>query len=196
MAIATCSLTFDDGPDPVWTPRVLDCLQRERAPSTFFVIAGRARRAPELIDRMRTEGHEVGFHCVEHVRHTELGESALRRDTAQGLRTLAELGVHARRWRPPWGVITAATRRVAADHDLKLIGWNLDPEDWAGGTVVAMRRRVADRVDAGAVMLLHDGVGPGARRSDCRSTLELIPHLVAAMRRRGLSPAPVSEVGA
>ena len=93
-------------------------------------------------------------------------------------------------------MITAATRRVAADHDLKLIGWNLDPEDWAGGTVVAMRRRVADRVDAGAVMLLHDGVGPGARRSDCRSTLELIPHLVAAMRRRGLSPAPVSEVGA
>jgi len=175
---------------------MLDCLRREGAPSTFFVIADRARQAPELIERMRAEGHEVGFHCVEHVRHTQVGESALRRDTEQGLRTLAELDVHARWWRPPWGVITAATRRVAADHDLRLIGWNLDPEDWAGGTAAAMHGRVAGLLAPSTVMLLHDGVGPGARRSDCRRTIELIPRLVATMRSRGLCPAPLSGIDA
>ena len=66
---ARISLTFDDGPDPVWTPLVLDALAEARTIATFFVIATKARRYPSLLDRMREEGHSVGFHCTSHVRH-------------------------------------------------------------------------------------------------------------------------------
>ncbi|HEY5318839.1 MAG TPA: polysaccharide deacetylase family protein, partial [Solirubrobacteraceae bacterium] len=64
----TCSLTFDDGPDPVWTPRILDSLGRAGARSTFFVMAEQARAHADLIERMQEEGHEVELHCVRHVR--------------------------------------------------------------------------------------------------------------------------------
>jgi peptidoglycan/xylan/chitin deacetylase (PgdA/CDA1 family) len=192
-ASSTFSLTFDDGPDPAWTPRVLDCLQREGARSTFFVMAGQASRHAGLIERMHSEGHEVELHCVRHVRHTELEESALREDTEQGLRALRALGVSARRWRPPWGVVTDATRRVAGDHRLELVCWSADTEDWRGDHAAWMHSRIAPCIRAGSVVLLHDGVGPGARRSDCAQTVELIPRLVETLRARGLRPVPLSE---
>ena len=194
--MSTCSLTFDDGPDEVWTARVLDRLASEGAPSTFFVMADRARRCAGLIDRMRAEGHEVAFHCVDHVRHSELEEQELRDDTLDGLRTLAQLGATIRRWRAPWGVVTEATRRIAAEHQLELVGWSADTQDWSGDGAALMHSRVAGGVRAGAVVLLHDGIGPGARRCDCRETVELIPRLVETMRGRGLRPAALPETGA
>src|SRR5580704_16729141 len=100
----SCALTFDDGPDPVWTPRVLASLGEHGARATFFVMAGRAAAYPSLIDRMGAEGHEIALHCVRHVRHTEIDERALQHDTRSGLRVLERLGVRTRHWRAPWGL--------------------------------------------------------------------------------------------
>jgi chitooligosaccharide deacetylase len=194
-AIDACSLTFDDGPDPAWTPRLLDCLAAEGARSTFFVIAGRARSNPELVARMLGDGHDVELHCVRHVCHTVLAEAEVRRDTEEGLRTLATLGAGVRRWRPPWGVVSQATARVAADHRLALVGWSADPEDWRGESAAVMHERVAGAIGPGAVVLLHDGIGPGALRTDCRETVALIPRLVETVRRLGLRPLPLSGTG-
>jgi len=191
--IETCSLTFDDGPDPTWTTRLLDCLHREGVRCTFFVIAGRASSHPALIARMLTEGHEVAFHCVRHVRHSEISEPALRRDTEQGLRTLAGLGASPRRWRAPWGVITSATRSLAALRELELVGWSADTEDWRGDPAAQMHARVQERIAPGAVVLMHDGLGPGARRSGCHETLELVPRLLDTVRRRGLRATPLAS---
>lgn len=192
-AANTCTLTFDDGPDPVWTPRVLDRLRRHETPSTFFVMADRARAHPDLIERMHREGHEVELHCVRHVRHTELREPALRADTEQGLRTLAMLGAQVCRWRPPWGVVTEVTQRIAGENHLEVVGWSVDTEDWRGESASWMHDRIEDGLGAGAVVLMHDGIGPGARRADCRETVELIPRLLATLADRGLTPVPLSE---
>lgn len=196
MAIDTCSLTFDDGPDPAWTPRVLDCLGHEQVRATFFVMAGRASSHTKLIERMLAEGHEAELHCVRHVRHSELDEQALRRDTEEGLRALRELGVNPQRWRAPYGVVTEASRRVADAHQLELVGWSADTEDWRGDCAAEMHARVAEQIEPGAIVLLHDGIGPGARRLDCRATLELIPRLLETIRRRDLRQVPLSELAA
>ena len=82
------ALTFDDGPDPVWTPLVLDALAEARALATFFVIAPQARRYPALLARMREEGHGVGFHCTEHVRHDAMTAAEIEADVERGCRRL------------------------------------------------------------------------------------------------------------
>jgi peptidoglycan/xylan/chitin deacetylase (PgdA/CDA1 family) len=189
----TCCLTFDDGPDPEWTPRVLDRLRDAGARSTFFVIAERASAHRELIDRMHAEGHEVELHCDRHVRHSELDEPALRADAEHGLETLASLGARVRRWRPPWGVVTEATRRVADEHELEVVRWSVDTHDWRGDTAADMHARVADELGAGSVVLMHDGLGPGARRTGCGHTVELIPRLVHTLSGRGVRTVPLSE---
>ncbi len=196
MAHDACSLTFDDGPDAAWTPQVLDCLAHEGVRSTFFVIAGRASSHPALIDRMLAEGHEPELHCIRHVRHSEVDEQALRADTEEGLRTLRALGVNPRRWRAPYGVVTEATRRVAEAHQLELVGWSADTEDWRGDGAAEMHARVAHGIESGAIVLLHDGIGPGARRPHCRETVALIPRLLETIRRRGLRQVPLSELAA
>jgi peptidoglycan/xylan/chitin deacetylase (PgdA/CDA1 family) len=156
-------------------------------------MAEQASAHAGLIDRMHDEGHEVALHCVRHVRHTELDEAELREDTEQGLRTLVEVGATVRRWRPPWGVVTDATRRIAGEYDLEVVCWDIDTQDWRGDRAGRMHRRVRRHIGAGSVVLMHDGVGPGARRTDCRDTVELIPRLSKTLEQRRLRAVPLSE---
>jgi len=86
-------LTFDDGPDPVWTPRVLDALNRIGAKATFFVIAPLALRFPHLVRRMTQSGHAVELHCSNHVRHTELTRAEVEDDARRVRRPLRDLGL-------------------------------------------------------------------------------------------------------
>jgi peptidoglycan/xylan/chitin deacetylase (PgdA/CDA1 family) len=81
---ASVALTFDDGPEPVWTPLVLDALANAGAQVTFFVIAPRATRYPSLISSMRERGHDVAFHCSDHVRHT-MTRGEIEADVESGL---------------------------------------------------------------------------------------------------------------
>jgi peptidoglycan/xylan/chitin deacetylase (PgdA/CDA1 family) len=182
------ALTFDDGPDPRWTPRVLDALGEAGAAATFFVIAPRARRWPELVWRALAEGHRVEPHCAEHVRHSELDRADISADTAATLAALAELGVEARLWRPPWGVRTPDTEEVARDYGLQLVGWTHDTHDWRGDAANRMLAAVRPGLGPGSVVLMHDGLGPGARRTGCRETVALIRPLVDHVRALGCEP--------
>jgi peptidoglycan-N-acetylglucosamine deacetylase len=166
-------LTYDDGPDPEWTPRVLDALAAHGAIATFFVLGPCAERHPELVTRAMDEGHEIGLHADEHVRHTERSEAELRRDTDAALGRLAGLGVRPSRWRTPWGVQSPATPGLAAERGLELVHWTVDTHDWRGDTAGEMLAACRPGLEPGAVVLMHDGLGPGALRGGCEETVEL-----------------------
>jgi peptidoglycan-N-acetylglucosamine deacetylase len=183
------ALTFDDGPDPVWTPLVLEALSEARA--TFFVVAPRARRFPSLLADMRDAGHEVAFHCTEHLRHDTMLRGEIDADLRSGLHALAR---PARFWRTPWGVVTPATEAVAGEHGLTLVGWTADTEDWRGDAPAEMLARVKGDLVSGAIVLLHDGVGPGARRDGCAETVALVQPLVSLARSRGLEPGLLDDL--
>ena len=172
-------LTFDDGPDPVWTPAVLAALSGSSLRATFFVIASRAAAHPQIVAAIRAGGHAIELHCNEHVRHTEVERTAIEDDTQRALATLAGFGVHPRRWRTPWGARASWTAAIAATHELELCGWDVDTHDWRGDGAEAMLASVGPDLHAGAVVLLHDGLGPGALRQGCEETVRFTRMMAA-----------------
>ncbi len=178
-------LTFDDGPDPVWTPRLLDVLAAGGARATFFPIARRAAEHPDLIARMRAEGHEIGLHCDEHVRHSTQTEAWLIADTERALERLADLGVTPTHWRTPWGDTAPFTREVADAHGLTLTGWTVDTHDWRGDSAATMFAATRDGLVEDAIVLAHDGIGPGARRVDARETVAYTERVIDFGRGTG-----------
>lgn len=185
-------LTFDDGPDPDGTRRVLDALDEAGARATFFVVAPSSRREPALISAMLEAGHRVELHCTEHVRHTERSRAEIEADTEGALSDLRALSVRPRLWRPPWGVVAPWTPAIARNFGLELALWTIDPHDWRGDSAGEMLSHVEPRLEPGAVVLLHDGLGPGALRPGCEETAALIPPLVEIIRDRGFEPAPMT----
>jgi len=187
------SLTFDDGPDPVWTPLVLEQLARCEVTATFYMVGERVCAHHGLAQTVLAAGHDIQLHCHRHIRHTELTEAELARDAASALGALAEVGVRPRLWRAPWGVCTEASVRVAQRLDLRLVRWSIDTHDWRGDPPQAMLRRARPRLTGGGAVLMHDALGPGARRSGCQNTVALVPALAAAARTHGLALTPMAH---
>lgn len=186
------ALTFDDGPDPIWTPRILEALDGARARATFFAVAPLARRYPGLIRDALDGGHRVELHCARHVRHTELTREELEEDTRLGLRDLAYAGAAPELWRPPWGVCAPWTESVAARWGLGLALWTEDTHDWRGDGAEEMLNDIGGSLGPGSVVLMHDGLGPGARRSGCEQTTALVGLLAERIRGLGCEPVPMT----
>ncbi|MDQ3242053.1 MAG: polysaccharide deacetylase family protein [Actinomycetota bacterium] len=186
------ALTFDDGPDPVWTLRVLEALEAASVRATFFVIAPRSAAHPDVVEELLAAGHDVELHCHRHLRHPDTPRGEIERDTDAALAALGCLGIRPQRWRVPWGMEAPWTREVAAARGLELEGWSIDTHDWRGDPAAGMLAAARPYLEPGAVVLMHDGLGPGARRGGCEETVALVPALAEAIRERGLEPGPLS----
>lgn len=186
------SLTFDDGPDPTWTPRVLNALHAAEARATFFVVTPLARRYPRLISEILERGHTVEFHCAEHTRHTDLDRDRIEQDAEMGIKDLEVLGVKPDLWRTPWGVTSPGTLEAARKFGLEITGWTEDTHDWRGDTASSMMESIGPSLSPGSVVLMHDGLGPGARRDGCEETVSLIQPLANRIRELGCEPMPVT----
>jgi len=184
------ALTFDDGPDPEWTPRLLDVLDDAGARATFFPIAPRAAALPDLIARIVDDGHAIGLHCAEHVRHSHRSIEWGRHDAACALELLASVGASPTLWRTPWGDTAAWSHRVARENGLRIVGWTIDTHDWRGDAAGQMFAATRDGLCGGAIVLAHDGIGPGARRADVRETIAYTRLVAEYAAQAGLELGP------
>jgi peptidoglycan/xylan/chitin deacetylase (PgdA/CDA1 family) len=189
LVVQTLALTFDDGPDPDGTPLMLDVLARADARATFFLIAPRAAAHPDLMARMIADGHTVGLHYDEHVRHSERDAHWCATDTRRALQRLLELGIFPALWRTPWGDTAPWTERIAAEHDLRIVGWTVDTHDWRGDGAEQMYDATRNELCDGAIVLAHDGVGPGATRRHVAETEAYVGRVAEHGRRHGLKLA-------
>lgn len=189
------SLTFDDGPDPRYTPAVLDLLRRYDARATFFVVGANAAAHPDLVARMRAEGHEVANHTHDHAHLTEISNAEVRDQIARGRRVIGDAG--ARLLRPPVGRTSTSVAEVARSLGERQAFWSscleacLHDGARVGGT------GLGEALDPGAVVLAHDGgrvEGRWAQEYPRDQTVEALPHLLEALAARGLSSVPVGEL--
>lgn len=188
----TLALTFDDGPDGDGTPLVLDALARHHAQATFFVIAPRAAAHPELVACIVSEGHTVGLHCDEHIRHSERDADWCAADTRRALARLRELGIAPTLWRTPWGDTAPWTEQIATDHNLTISGWTIDSHDWRGDDAGRMYAGTRGALHDGAIILAHDGLGPGATRAHVGETAAYVEMVAEHGRRHGLALAALA----
>jgi peptidoglycan/xylan/chitin deacetylase (PgdA/CDA1 family) len=116
----------------------------------------------------------------------------IEEDARLGLRYLAEAGVEPELWRPPWGVCSPGTEEVASELGLSLVLWTEDTHDWRGDTATEMLNDINNGLGPGSVVLMHDGLGPGARRAGCGQTVALTGMLARRVRELGCEPEPMS----
>lgn len=148
-------LTIDDGPDTA-TPQVLDILARHRVPATFFIIGENAEERPELVQRIRQEGHAVGNHTWTHPWLTDLTPEGVR---AELRRTEAVIG-GSTCMRAPGGLVNPMVTKEANRLGLAGVDWTADSRDWQQPGVDAITRNILTNVTPGGTILIHDGGGP------------------------------------
>lgn len=153
------ALTYDDGPDPSSTPLLLDLLRERGVRAAFFVVGERALQHPELVRRIRAEGHLLGNHSQ---RHSPLINLYSRARLAAELGACqdaiaAAAGERPTWYRPPFGLTNHATGSAARRHGLAVVGWSIRSFDTLPFSVPRVIARVAARLHPGAIVLLHDG---------------------------------------
>ncbi|NJN15540.1 MAG: polysaccharide deacetylase family protein [Oscillochloris sp.] len=150
------ALTFDDGPHPLFTPRLLDVLAQHQARATFFVIGTQAAAHPDLIRRIVAAGHVIANHTHQHIRLPETDRLTRLRDIGQCRRVLGPNG--ARLLRPPYGGQSVGSRIDALLLGYEVVTWNMHAEDWAGHDTDYMAERLVRQLRPGSIILLHDAL--------------------------------------
>jgi peptidoglycan/xylan/chitin deacetylase (PgdA/CDA1 family) len=150
-------LTYDDGPQPGGTERVLAALAEVGATATFFILVSRARRHPGLLADVIAAGHEIALHGIDHVRLTEFSAAQVRRRTIDGRKELEDLaGQHIRWFRPPYGAQYPTTWAAIRSAGMESVVWSNEVNDWDDDPIADIAARAAT-VKRGSVLLLHDG---------------------------------------
>jgi peptidoglycan/xylan/chitin deacetylase (PgdA/CDA1 family) len=189
------ALTFDDGPDPEVTPRVLSVLKGRDAHATFFVLTDEAARHPELIKRIAEDGHEIGLHFDRHDRITTLAPWTAWRRLKAARDSLAALAGPVALFRPPYGSQNYATYALARLLGLRVVGWSQQGNDWMEQSVEKSVHDACHSLVGGDIILLHDGlfltpeeVRPSLDRA------EVADGVLARARAQGLRSITVSAL--
>ena len=173
-------LTFDDGPHPEHTGRILDILKREAVPATFFVVGREAEKYPETVRRIVAEGHTLGHHSFLHGDPARTSANQLLAEVRQTQAVLSRIaGTTSSLFRPPHGKVTASKLWRLWSHGLSVVLWNVDPSDYRCHSAEELRGWIRQRpLKGGDVVLMHDNVPHGA---------SVLRELIHDTRRRGLT---------
>jgi peptidoglycan-N-acetylglucosamine deacetylase len=150
------ALTFDDGPDRVYTPRLLDILAAHCARATFFMIGVRAQRHPELVARVAAEGHTIGNHSWDHPSFPLIS----REERLEQIRACQEaIAPHdGQLFRPPYGHQDFASWVDVEEMGYRVVTWKVSPHDWEFRDGHSMAEEVMRQLQPGNVVVLHDGL--------------------------------------
>jgi cellulose synthase/poly-beta-1,6-N-acetylglucosamine synthase-like glycosyltransferase/spore germination protein YaaH/peptidoglycan/xylan/chitin deacetylase (PgdA/CDA1 family) len=202
------AITFDDGPDPEWTPKILDVLQRAQAPAAFFLIGIQADKFSDITDRIYREGHEIGNHTFTHPDISNISKGFMRAVELNLTEQLfaSRLGIRTILFRPPYSIDAEPdtedqVRPLETTQDMGYItiGDKIDPNDWrdsprhsadqiVGDVLAHLPPCAAGDIRCGNIILLHDGGG------NREQTVLALPRIIAGVRKKGLQIVPLHQL--
>ncbi len=188
------ALTFDDGPDPRVTPKLLDLLDRHYTKATFFLLAQRAQKAPSLTREILAQGHEIGLHGLDHRQVWRLSPRSFAKHIAQGRQILEDLLGHPVSWyRAPHGFLRVDQYFLLRKEGLRLAGWTIGVWDTdIHVTPQEISQRILKALAPGDILLLHDGVAD--RRRPQTATLKALGMVLPVLLAKGLRPVPLKTL--
>jgi peptidoglycan/xylan/chitin deacetylase (PgdA/CDA1 family) len=181
------AMTFDDGPHPANTPRLLDMLKQREIHATFFVVGRLATASPNIVQRMVAEGHEIANHSWSHPQLSSMAEDEVRDQLQQTHDALIQTtGVTPKIMRPPYGAFTHHQRSWAQEiWGYKCVLWNVDPEDWKYLSAGHVKDEILKATAPGSIILSHD---------IHESTVDAMPETLDGLLARGFKFVTVSEL--
>ncbi len=181
------ALTFDDGPHPRNTPRLLDMLRQRNIPATFYVIGKSVNLHPEITRRIVAEGHEIGNHTYNHPNLTKLSNASVRREldtTREAI--IRTTGVKPRTMRPPYGALRTSQRQmIHSEYGYPTILWDVDPLDWKRPGTAVVKSRILNGTKSGSIVLAHDLHS---------TTVDAMPTTLDALLAKGFRFVTVSQL--
>ncbi|MEY3029375.1 MAG: hypothetical protein RL198_772 [Actinomycetota bacterium] len=184
LKVSCIALTFDDGPLPGHTDRLLEILAEHEVSATFFVVGRMVNNYPELLQAAIAAGHEIAGHSYSHARLTELGSESLHRDferTNQAIKDVS--GDYPSYFRPPYGMHNQRVRDAAQQ---PTVMWSIDPQDWRKANSASdLARYVLARAHPGAIVLMHDSHA---------KTATALPEIILGLREQGYELVTVAEI--
>lgn len=178
------ALTFDDGPSGKYTRELLDGLYDRGVKATFLLCGYRIKDYPDVTRRIYDEGHEIGYHGYSHKNMRELSRRSIASEIVDTDALLPE-GCHPQFLRPPGGCCSDAVRQVAQARNLAILGWSVDPRDWATHDAAAIERSVLKNVGDGDIVLLHDMT---------TSSVQAALHIIDTLLEENFEIVTVSEL--
>jgi len=180
------ALTFDDGPHPQYTTKLLSILQKYHVKATFFVVGKMAQQYPDLVKAEHAAGHVVGNHTYDHVNLTRVPLDEVSTEWRKCDDTIKSiLGTQMRFCRPPGGDYDAAVITAAQDLGLTTVLWTDDPSDYASPGDTVIEQRVLDRIGNGGIILIHDGV---------QQTVDVLPQIISTLQKKGFRFQTVEDM--
>ena len=183
------ALTFDDGPHPKITPKILEVLREYGVRATFFEIGENIRYYPDIAKMVLSEGHEIGNHTYSHPHINKINKSNLCQelyDCDEAMKDI--LNYTTSLFRPPEGIVDDEIRAIAQDMNYSVILWSVDTKDWAGKSASDMILNVEQNVKPGDIILMHDYTS-----RNCH-TVEALRQIIPRLLEKGYTFVTVSEL--
>jgi Predicted xylanase/chitin deacetylase len=185
------ALTFDDGPDNKYTPKILDILSQNNIKATFFVVGKNVKLYPNNLKRISSEGHAIGSHTYSHSDLNKLTTDQVRAEMTENENAIdSVLGYHLNIMRPPYGLNSVPTIKTIADMGYKVIDWSVDTVDWNGTTPAKIMEYITKQTKPGGIILHH--CAPGKLGLD--NTISVLPTEIATLKAKGYQFVTVPEL--
>lgn len=185
------ALTFDDGPDPIYTPKILDALEKYDAKATFFVIGKEAERYPDIIKRQAKEGHEIANHTYRHHFKDNFNKKKLKSELIEAGKVIENLtGKTPSLFRPIAGYYDERIVNTAIENGYEVImwSWHQDTKDWSRPGVSKITHDVLSDTKPGDIVIFHDAGG------DRSQTVKAIENILEVLYKKGFKCVTVSEM--